>query len=42
MKDPLSQVECRSKFHLPIRLSFDIVLKDDKIEMSFSHLPKKK
>jgi len=39
MEDPLALVECRSKFHRPIRLSFEIVLADDVISVSFSHLP---
>ena len=39
MEDPLASVECRSKFHKPIRLSFEIVLTDDVISVSFSHLP---
>jgi class 3 adenylate cyclase len=41
MKDPLASVECRSKFIRPFRLSFEIVLPDDIINVSYSHIPKK-
>lgn len=40
MEDPLASIECRSKFQRPIRLFFEIVLADDVISVSFSHLPK--
>jgi len=41
MDDPLGSVECKSKLLRPVRLSFDIVLSDDIISVSYSHLPKK-
>lgn len=41
MEDPLALVGCRSKFLRPIRLSFDIVLPDDTISVSYSHIPRK-
>lgn len=41
MPDPLGHIECRSQFLIPVRLSFDIVLDDDIVHVSYSNLPKK-
>lgn len=41
MKDPLGSIELKSKLLRPIRLSFDIVLNDDIIHVSYSFLPAK-
>jgi len=40
MEDPLALIALRSKFQKPIRLSFEIVLSDDDIYVSFSDIPK--
>lgn len=42
MDDPLSYIECRSKFITPIRLSFNIVLDDDIIHVYYQFLPREK
>lgn len=42
MNDPLSFIECRSKFIVPMRLSFDIVLYDDVIKVYYKYLPTEK
>lgn len=40
MEDPFESVEFKSNFQRPIRLSFEIVLSDDVISVSFADLPK--
>jgi len=41
MDDPIGSIDIRSKFIIPTRLSFDIILKDDIINVDFQFLPNK-